>query len=91
MSSVRNGSKENNAEYCQIWGGTKSGRDTNCCSERNKEVEFTIHYDVELKFMLMLLAWQNYEDNDYNLNVMFSRGQDDSIGNKSKYVGEVST
>lgn len=87
MSSVRNGSKENNAKYCQIWGG----RDTNCCSERNKEVEFTIHYDVELKFMLILLAWQNYEDNDYNLNAVFSRGQDDSVGNKSKYVGEVST
>lgn len=41
--------------------------------------------------MLILLACQNYEDNDYNLNVMFSREQDDSIGNKSKYVGEVST
>lgn len=41
--------------------------------------------------MFILLAWQNYEDNDYNLNVMFSRGQEDSIGNKSKYMGEVST
>lgn len=41
--------------------------------------------------MLISLAWQNYKDNDYNLNVMFSRGSDDGIGNKSKQVSEIST
>lgn len=32
LNSVRNGSKENNAKCCQMWGGTKGGRDTSCCS-----------------------------------------------------------
>lgn len=43
-----------------------------------------IHYILWciIKFMLISLTWQNYENNDYDLNVMFSRVAGDSIGNK---------